>query len=612
MPDQATVRSVDDDGILAEGGSGEDVVVDVLFDGRRVWSFWLQRDSEPPRTAAPRVAWPAAAQVPRRAHAARPCASTSAARCYFDEELPSAPARSGSGSSTARGAARHRQVRPAGADLRDPQRRADVAPLLDAIEAVLEALHDGRRRAVPGLRHPARRGPRGQAARPRLRRRPRLRQPPHRPGRRRPRVVPARSAGSPSWASRIYRYSGAAFKVRRRSRATASSAGSTSSAASSTRRPALPDGRDRRPVRAGLDLPARTSDARGPDASRRRRDPERLLEATYGPCWRVPGPGVQVHDAAATARRARRLVPRHRVGRGDWERHGSGRRRGEPPPRPSRGARLGAAPAARTIGAGARRRLRRAAPTACWLAAQGDAGDAGSTTPAARCRHLERARRSAEEVPLEFATARTSPSGARCSAGAPGWRAGRGPRVVLARHVVDATRPGRARRPAGGCARWLRPRAAAGSTSRSSSAADAATPGRPAPMLRPLDPDRVVGELEGAAPRSRRWTGWSLPARRPDERADRHPRTTDLPNGGRVDKLSLTSPVAAPGAGRRHDGWSSGSPTSRPTCASAAGTTCGSPSSPTSSRSCCVPMASRDEDAHPGGHRAHSTSSRLA
>jgi SAM-dependent methyltransferase len=39
----STITGVDDDGVHVLPG-GEDVVVDVLFDGRRIWSFWTARD----------------------------------------------------------------------------------------------------------------------------------------------------------------------------------------------------------------------------------------------------------------------------------------------------------------------------------------------------------------------------------------------------------------------------------------------------------------------------------------------------------------------------------------------------------------------------------------
>ena len=76
-------------------------------------------------------------------------------------------------------AAGHRQVAAGSSQTFDTRSAEHVAPLLDAIEEVLAALAQGRRRAVPRLRHPARRGPRGPADRSRQRRRPRLRQRAH-------------------------------------------------------------------------------------------------------------------------------------------------------------------------------------------------------------------------------------------------------------------------------------------------------------------------------------------------------------------------------------------------------------------------------------------------
>ena len=35
---------VDNDGIVASSRS--EIVLDVLFDGRRIWSFWLHRDGQ--------------------------------------------------------------------------------------------------------------------------------------------------------------------------------------------------------------------------------------------------------------------------------------------------------------------------------------------------------------------------------------------------------------------------------------------------------------------------------------------------------------------------------------------------------------------------------------
>jgi len=43
VPDHTRVERVDGDGVHLR--AGEDTVVDVLFDGRRIWSFWTLRDS---------------------------------------------------------------------------------------------------------------------------------------------------------------------------------------------------------------------------------------------------------------------------------------------------------------------------------------------------------------------------------------------------------------------------------------------------------------------------------------------------------------------------------------------------------------------------------------
>ena len=48
-PPAVTDVRVDDDGITAF--CADEVVLDVLFDERRIWSFWLHRDGEQPTGA---------------------------------------------------------------------------------------------------------------------------------------------------------------------------------------------------------------------------------------------------------------------------------------------------------------------------------------------------------------------------------------------------------------------------------------------------------------------------------------------------------------------------------------------------------------------------------
>jgi hypothetical protein len=130
--DQGLFFFVDDD---------DDEVVDVLFDGRRVWSFWTLRDSE--ESGAERVAaWPGAL---RRFLDGRVRLSLVDHVC--EAEVAATEAVLGSGEGTV--AVVDKQGRPLGLDKsltlsrlfdsRDPEH---LAPLLDSIDTVLRALHD--------------------------------------------------------------------------------------------------------------------------------------------------------------------------------------------------------------------------------------------------------------------------------------------------------------------------------------------------------------------------------------------------------------------------------------------------------------------------------------
>ncbi len=57
LPSHVTVARVDEDGIELVV-RGADRVVDVLFDGRRIWSFWVSRDTTGTRGLRRTVAWP--------------------------------------------------------------------------------------------------------------------------------------------------------------------------------------------------------------------------------------------------------------------------------------------------------------------------------------------------------------------------------------------------------------------------------------------------------------------------------------------------------------------------------------------------------------------------
>ena len=211
---------------------GEDTVVDVLFDGRRIWSFWTLRDTRPGTPAR----WPSG----RRRCAA---SSTAPPGSRWSSTCPAGwsstrRSRLGTGDRPDRrrrrvgAAARHRQVQPDHHDLRHPRPRPDgSAAGLDRAGALRAAR--GRGGCVPGVRHPARRHPRAGLHRPRQRRRPRLRQPAHAPARRDPGVLPA--AALPARARlRDRPLQRRCLQGRGASRPTAPSAGSTCSAATSS------------------------------------------------------------------------------------------------------------------------------------------------------------------------------------------------------------------------------------------------------------------------------------------------------------------------------------------------------------------------------------------
>ena len=129
---------VDDEGIRA--ASGDEAVLDVLFDGRRIWSFWLHRDGEHAGGATYLVRWPAAL---RRfldgTTRLQVCEHVTGAVAYDAETTL--------GTGTERIAVVNERGLPLGIDksLRlaqtfDTRSAEHVAPLLDSIEEVLTAL----------------------------------------------------------------------------------------------------------------------------------------------------------------------------------------------------------------------------------------------------------------------------------------------------------------------------------------------------------------------------------------------------------------------------------------------------------------------------------------
>lgn len=145
-PANVTGVRVDDGGVFAF--TDAEIVLDVLFDGRRIWSFWLERDGDV-RGGGYFVGWPSAlrrfldgvTQVMLVEHVNQ--------RVLFDEET-----RLGGGNE--RIAVVNERGLPLGIDksLRlaqtfDTRSAEHVAPLLDSIEEVLAALHKAGIAAFP-------------------------------------------------------------------------------------------------------------------------------------------------------------------------------------------------------------------------------------------------------------------------------------------------------------------------------------------------------------------------------------------------------------------------------------------------------------------------------
>ncbi len=132
-----TAVRVDDEGIFA--CTDVEVVLDVLFDDRRIWSFWLERDGTP-RAGGYFVAWPPALRRFLHGHTGLKLVEHVSSRVVFDEDV-----RLGTGDD--RIAVVNERGLPLGIDksLRlaqtfDTRSPEHVKPLLDSIEEVLGAL----------------------------------------------------------------------------------------------------------------------------------------------------------------------------------------------------------------------------------------------------------------------------------------------------------------------------------------------------------------------------------------------------------------------------------------------------------------------------------------
>lgn len=315
---------VDDEGIRAF--SDDEVVLDVVFDGRRIWSFWLQRDGEP-RGDAYVVRWPSALRRFLNGVTRLQIVEHVSARVLFDEEI-----RLGEG--TQRIAVVNDRGLPLGIDksLRLAQtfetRSAEqVAPLLDSIEEVLGALKKAGVDAFPvyGTLLGAVRGGKliGHDSDADL-------------GYVSEHTYPVDvvlesfrlQRALADMGYRISRYSGAAFKV------------DVVEADGSVRGLDVFGGflgwgmlhlmgEIRTPFKREWIFPLGTTTLEGrvlPAPA----NPDEFLKATYGPDWRVPDPAYKFGTPLSTHRRLNGWFRGTRVKRDNWERTYS-RLRDEPP-----------------------------------------------------------------------------------------------------------------------------------------------------------------------------------------------------------------------------------------------------------------------------------------
>jgi hypothetical protein len=132
------VRSVDERGIVVR--SAGDRAVDVLFDGRRVWSFWVRRDTEPDGFRRRLAPWPVPLRRFLDGHARVVVREPGSSVSYFDEEV-----------SFGDGGERIRVVNKRGVHVGfdksgklvptfETRGRGDIAALVAATRSVLDAL----------------------------------------------------------------------------------------------------------------------------------------------------------------------------------------------------------------------------------------------------------------------------------------------------------------------------------------------------------------------------------------------------------------------------------------------------------------------------------------
>jgi SAM-dependent methyltransferase len=428
------VLAVDAAGILLTGGG--DLPLDVAFDGRRVWSFWSVRDTEPAGRGRRRAGWPTALRGHLDGHARLTVTAHGGAEPLYDHEVAF-------GDSTRRVTVVNRQGQPLGIDKSGKlvptfeTRTADqVAPLLDSVEVVLGELATAGIAAFPAygtLLGAVREG----------------------------RLIGHDSDADLGYVSRhthpydvvresfalqrrlvdagypTSRYSAASFKVEvvegdgfvRGLDVFGGFFGPS------------PDGGDllylmgeiRMPFRPEWIFPLGTCTLEGRTLPAPA-EPERLLEAMYGPGWKVPDPAFRFGTPKSTVRALNDYFRVTRARRDGWARvHGarSGRRPGADPSALATYVVAEEGVPARLLDVGAGR-----GRDALWFARQGSAVTAYDFLPAAASAAVDRAAREGHRLDARLLNLQEWRS-----VFGEGARAVRepGPRTLLANHLLDAT-----------------------------------------------------------------------------------------------------------------------------------------------------------------------------
>lgn len=424
------VRAVDDSGISLL--AADDVVVDVLFDDRRIWSFWSHRDTEPvggassPERTAP---WPRPLLRFLDGRTRLRIQTHVDGQVLVDEERAF-----GSGTEPIRVVNGH------GVELSidmsgrlqatfDTRSASQVAPLLDSVETVLAALHRAGVDAFPAY------GTLLGAVRDGA-------------------LIGHDSDADLGYVSRhthpvdviresfrlqreltgmgfpVARYSGAGFKVLVRE-------GDGHSRGLDVFGGFFDDGRlvllgeIRTPFEKEWVFPLGTTSLEGRELPAPA-EPERLLEATYGPSWRTPDPAFRYETPPSTTQRMDGWFRGTIVQRADWDRRYQSVRFRRPIRRPAPLARVvlrREADAALVVDLGCAR-----GTNARWLARKG-LNVLGLDYSERAFEYADQPQRR-QDLDLEFAPMNllelrhTLAYGARVGA-TPGRR------VVMARHVAD-------------------------------------------------------------------------------------------------------------------------------------------------------------------------------